>query len=448
MISSEITSSVREPREPLASPHRAGHSFGLHPEDQPYQSNMFAVPPTPLSADKTPDLSSLRQQEPEFIIFPPTGEARALKNARERALQSPRPTRVLAKNRERERPHPYLQRVLQRRRSLFSQRTNSILLTLACLFFLLAASIIAFVLIGKHPSSANSFIIHSKQPKSSITALTTPNMAPVLLLSQSSVHFPAAEAGVVSTQPLILTNSTRGQLSWYASSDQPWLQVSPASGTLTDRSGRQTIQLTVSRKGLSVQTYTGHVTFLVGSGDSSAITLSVDMAVKAAPSTTAAPAILILSSTALNYTASTGVEPAQQSVIVTNGGEQTLFWNASSATDDGTSWLAVTPESGAIAPGASETVVVSVQTDQLKPGTYHARITFSGSATAYVDVSLTMAAPMLTPTIVPTTVPATPTPTVSPTAVPATPTAIPTPIATVQSQRTSALTHFTRCAIF
>src|SRR5918912_2362141 len=36
---------ITQPSLPPASPHRAGHYSGLHPEDQPYQTNqIFAVP--------------------------------------------------------------------------------------------------------------------------------------------------------------------------------------------------------------------------------------------------------------------------------------------------------------------------------------------------------------------------------------------------------------------
>src|SRR5437763_14304349 len=52
---------------PPASPHRAGHYSGLHPEDQPYQSAMLAVQrPT----KKLSDPGAVAQQEPETVPAP------------------------------------------------------------------------------------------------------------------------------------------------------------------------------------------------------------------------------------------------------------------------------------------------------------------------------------------------------------------------------------------
>src|SRR5690242_19660500 len=41
---------------PPASPHRAGHYSGLHPEDQPYQSSFMAVLRPPIPAPLSPSL--------------------------------------------------------------------------------------------------------------------------------------------------------------------------------------------------------------------------------------------------------------------------------------------------------------------------------------------------------------------------------------------------------
>src|SRR5713101_2629907 len=56
---------LSRPSIPPASPHRAGHYSGLHPEDQPYQSSMMSVqrPPERHAAPEA-------RQEPEIEYLP------------------------------------------------------------------------------------------------------------------------------------------------------------------------------------------------------------------------------------------------------------------------------------------------------------------------------------------------------------------------------------------
>src|SRR5437588_652171 len=60
---------------PPASPHRAGHYSGLHPEDQPYQSTVLAVQPPPERQSNLrrpvppePDRGAVRRHEPPRIV--------------------------------------------------------------------------------------------------------------------------------------------------------------------------------------------------------------------------------------------------------------------------------------------------------------------------------------------------------------------------------------------
>src|SRR5438094_6510439 len=51
---------------PPASPHRAGHYSGLHPEDQPYQSSMIAVQRPPARSSNPGALVQQDPLEPEI----------------------------------------------------------------------------------------------------------------------------------------------------------------------------------------------------------------------------------------------------------------------------------------------------------------------------------------------------------------------------------------------
>src|SRR5690348_11296081 len=60
---------LSHPTSPPASPHRAGHYSGLHPEDQPFQSSFFmriqrsAEPAEPLESDAS-TLLDVRDEQP------------------------------------------------------------------------------------------------------------------------------------------------------------------------------------------------------------------------------------------------------------------------------------------------------------------------------------------------------------------------------------------------
>ncbi len=138
-VQKRVQPSTREwtqPSIPPASPHRAGHYSGLHPEDQPYQSNKIAVHhPTP--QDNENWRSSL--PEPRHIILPVTDPAmRRRVNYDEQSVEEfPVPAPVF----------------YERKRWLLPRRAIPILLAISCIFFLLASSILAVVLIRKSSST-------------------------------------------------------------------------------------------------------------------------------------------------------------------------------------------------------------------------------------------------------------------------------------------------------
>jgi Viral BACON domain len=262
-VAFDVPLSAREPQTPSASPHHAGHSFGLHPEDQPYQSSMLAVPHVSAIPADEQDPYRYNASDPASIIFPPTGEARALKKARQEQLQHVHITRAHVSYPPYYRPH----------RFSLSKRTNSVLLTLACIFFLLAASIIAFVMIGKHTSNAHAFMPASKNMHSA-------QGAPALQLAQTDCHFSSALAAVSSSQNVMLTNGGAGLVAWSVSSDQPWLQVKPEHGVFTDQ---QVVQVIVQRKGLVAASYSGHLVFAQQGVHMPRYSMLVTMGVSAPP---------------------------------------------------------------------------------------------------------------------------------------------------------------------
>ncbi|GHO88964.1 BACON domain-containing protein [Dictyobacter formicarum] len=446
-LSPELAREARQDSRPIAASHRAGHTFGLHPEDQPYQSNMI-IAQRPLADEKEPQYRG--KQAPEYIVFPSTQEAPALKAQRAALLrQKTAAVRSYTEQKTLRWPLP------AQRNTWFSRRTISSLLTISCIFFLLAASIIAFALIGKRASIATPVIqavpdtlrtndtftlsgrgfsahdeiaffhdahhvflnengqplaihtdargafslqaqipgdwqagdhqvsaVDSTRGMEAVTHIQVkaPSTQPsVLHLSQPDCRFPAAAPGIISSQSIILSNSGGDQLSWSVTSDQPWLSTSPSSGTF---SGSQSVRVTVNRGGLAPQPYSGHLTFTQKGDSSATLTMNVTMEV------TPAPAVLTLSTTQLNYSASNSQDPADQLITLHNSGQKASNWSSTVATDDNGNWLSISPDHDELAPGASETLVVSAHSYHLAVGAYQGSIQFSGGTNAQVGISM------------------------------------------------------------
>lgn len=257
---------VRRPRlpanvlqTPVASPHHAGHSFGLHPEDQPYQSSMIAAAPAAVHGQDSPHVYV---PEPASILFPATAEARALKKARLKELSLVRFPKISLP--------PYY----RTRTAFLSQRTHAVLLTLACIFLLLAASIIAFVMIGEYTTNADASM--PGQVRSTVSQRG--QNIPRLLLQQTECYFAVAADDVSSEQNVVLTNEGVGSLTWSVRSDQPWLVVSPDHGTFTEQ---QVVAIKVQRKALAPAIYTGRLIFTQQGGHQSVQRMLVAMGVSA-----------------------------------------------------------------------------------------------------------------------------------------------------------------------
>src|SRR5579884_921195 len=137
-----------QPSLPAASPHRAGHYFGLHPEDQPYQSGMMAAVQRPIEPDADP--RHLPQQEPAELLLPVVNTPPRFIGRRDMTPPpdlDDLPTLEKTWNAPQSLRPP---RISQRKNSpLTQERAIPILLTLAGIFFLLASSILAFVVLRK-----------------------------------------------------------------------------------------------------------------------------------------------------------------------------------------------------------------------------------------------------------------------------------------------------------
>ena len=138
------------------------------------------------------------------------------------------------------------------------------------------------------PSGASS--------NSIIFAINAPT--PVLSVAPTVLSFSGTQGS--STNPgagsLNITNSGNGSLAFSASSDSPWLSVTPVSGTAP-----QTLQVSVAIGTLAVGTYTGHITVTATGAQNSPASIAVtfNVAADVPPAITSTNASSVTSSGAL-----------------------------------------------------------------------------------------------------------------------------------------------------
>jgi Viral BACON domain len=226
---------------------------------------------------------------------------------------------------------------------------------------------------GSHIIHAEDAILHKS---ASFTVFVTGqgiSLRPShLLFSPDAVDLGSGDQAMNSAQSVTLSNTGGGQINWQATTTQPWLLISPKSGTLSFNQ-KINVEVAADRSNLKVGAYGGGLVFHSNTGQAA---LPVKMIV-----TQLQPghrAVLQLTPALLSFTATDGsANPLSQVVIVSNPGVLPLQWSATSGTNDGSSWLSMYPLSGTVAKGSSQPVTISVNTSSMLPGVYNGSITFA-----------------------------------------------------------------------
>jgi BACON domain-containing protein len=405
------------PSNPPASQHRAGHYSGLHPEDQPFQSSFMPVQRPPAITRR------LVEQEPDELLLPAVAASPATPQlapplpeqpvpeqlskrrvASPSPLPMPMPQRHLGAQSQMPASVPQLefaapplppelelhqqltapvseQMYLPGKRQLRSHIVP-ILLLASCVMFLLATSILAFLLLDRRP--ADKF--HASVT-TTITGQQALHAPPKLQLPVSQIDFGADVPGVVSHKTIKLTNAGGEQIDWRAGSDSSWLTISPGNGTFS-MSANAT--LTVKRGNLTPQAYTGYITFYQQGNNNIPLTLKVAMVVSPFA------ANLSLAPASLTFNGNTTQNPSSQAVTVQNTGGQALDWIAITGTATGGNWLSVSNVSGHLEANSQQTITVSAISTGLAIGTYHGSLTFSyagGTPATQVLITLIVSPP-------------------------------------------------------
>lgn len=363
------------PSNPPASPHRAGHYSGVHPEDQPYQSSFLPAlrPPVPTrhifeeeaddisfskaadsSIASTPALSPQRRVA-SFSPAPPPGPQRSVQT---NGHISPAPhvqqyETVPEQERKTEQngvytptlpydaPEPLpleISPTVHRQRG--GGRTISILLILSCLLFLIATSILAFLLLNSKPTTALKSALFA-EPTTPLGAgdtllLTGSRFQPGALVNFThDAHLPIRDA---NGHPLQVRTFGTGAFTVQTTIPPDWT------------AGVHTIYATDQQK------------------DSASTTITIEQKTP----TTTTPPLLQLANKSIDLGADSAGVVSHTTVTLTNAGGGQVNWQASSDS----LWLTIAPPQGTFA--GSMVVTITVDRSNLSANSYSGHVTFIG----------------------------------------------------------------------
>jgi len=366
------------PSNPPASPHRAGHYSGLHPEDQPYQSSFLPVqrPPAPThhifeeeaeegaiyraptravdSSLAPAPISAPKRRIASFSPSPEPGPQRSLQTngqifhasqvqqyevepehdeqpKQSEAYQTYSPTQPPNT------PNPLpLEIATPVRKRRIRGRAVPILLITSCFLFLVATSILAFLLLDSRPTTA-------LKPK----LFAEPNsLRAIDILELSGSGFRANA----------LMNFTRDDANIPILNGDAPLQVSTWS------TGNFSVQIPIPDSWAPGK----HMIYATDQDNNRA---STTITIQSTPPT---PPLLQLTTTSIDLGADSSSVVSRKDFTLTNAGGSQVNWQTSS---DSLPWLTITPSNGTFA--GSQVVTIVVDRSNLSAQSYTGHITFT-----------------------------------------------------------------------
>ena len=359
------------PSNPPASPHRAGHFSGLHPEDQPYQSSFLPAlqSPAPLAyaiVEEPEDLSlataedafaTMPQAEPEFFdapaakrhiaTFTPLPQPRQQRSLQVYTAPPAESYAPASLQNSTEIYHPELPAPTTKEPAPITlkpgpRRTRPrggiipILLVLSCFSFLVATSILVFLLVSNNSTLALTPVVYA-EPSGSLRVGDTTIISGSRFPANALLHFTRDSNKLVldqSRKPLEVNAYHSGNFSVQIKITQDW-SVGPHTIFAADQQNN-TASVTISiigQKTTPPQLQLSIAHFDMGAGSSGAITLK-DLA------------------------------------LANAGGGQVRWKTSSDAT-----WLSANPTSGAFS--GSEDVKVTANRGTLPAGSYTGHLKFT-----------------------------------------------------------------------
>ena len=251
--------------------------------------------------------------------------------------------------------------------------------------FTVGAANFASLAAGAYSGSITIASSASNSPVVVPVSLTVIAATPLTVSPTSiTVNETVSGSSPVSQQPITLASGT-SPIQFTASpttnSGGTWLVLSPTQGSTPT-----TLTAIINAQGLAVGQYTGTITIMPASGTAQTVTITLNVTAPASLSATPAPLAFAYQQV--------GSLPASQSVSVNSSGAP-LSVSISAATQDGATWLLVSPPNGV----TSVNLSVSVSPLGLSPGAYSGSITITPSdptvtpLTIPISLTVTQAAP-------------------------------------------------------
>ena len=213
------------------------------------------------------------------------------------------------------------------------------------------------------PSSPTVSPVAAISPSSTIT--------PILSISKEPFSFNTGNIyfGESSSHIFTISNDGGGNLTWTVSADQPWITLSPTSGT-----NSEVVKIRLNSEALDSGTYFGTITVSSNGGTKKgSVTMNILPGTKTSEKTSNNTPQLFVSPDPFTFNsgAMTTGESGSNIFSISNAGGGNLIW---SVIDD-QSWITINPTSGT----DSGTITLNINTAGLNPGSYSGTITVNSN---------------------------------------------------------------------
>jgi len=376
---SRRTVTLTMPSNPPASPHRAGHYSGLHPEDQPFQSSFMPVQrartitrslvdqevvlPTvmaaPAPSPKAPDTEGLPKRRvaiptplplpmPQRSVNSPLGSSPA---APQRQFVSPPVTPAPLANQWFTEPVPAVLPLPRKQQK--QSRVVPVLLSFSCLLFLLATSVVAFLLLDKRPVATTT--------KQAVTHVShAAPLLPAIAVTPNALSFSAIQGTNPAPQSFTISNTGNAPLNWAAAEDANGLAFAPVWPQQGIVAPGKTAKITVTPDVTRAPAGFINALITISDTDKGASVPSQQVAI-----TILNQAVINVSSTTMTFTPTNPT----QSLVITNTGSTPLNWLVQPS-QPLPSWLSLDVTGGTLSPGESKLVNVTCDSTGLPAGNY------------------------------------------------------------------------------
>src|SRR6266702_1357955 len=206
-------------------------------------------------------------------------------------------------------------------------------------------------------------------------------------VNPASLDFGTRTVGAQVAMNLTLANTGTQALSWGADTGNAnWLKLSSNSGQILPGGHPQVMSVTADTTQLAVGNHSAMLNIKSNGGNKQVV---VTVVVKGA---TPSPAQIAVTPNPLDFGALNPNATKTLPQTASNSGGQSLTWNLNTTSLPG--WLSVDKSSDTVQANSSETINVTVNTANLKPGPYSVTLNFSSDGgNASISVTLTVNTP-------------------------------------------------------